>query len=370
MPATPTAHTSSIFFGLLDQESSLEEQSSIDFSNIMDASTHTGSLLGGGQSAIAAENSLLASRRDIAGTSVLESVIEEPVASDEDHSQNKARPTRTPLRIDTTTTTPAAATTTTTTGPHKQSSVFSTITTIDNESSVLPTVEDVTPTNNTRHTTLTQDTSTFHVKAMPSRTIHTSNVNAESYKKLEEETDKYTAWIIHIALLFFVGLILSAILLTVFVIDKYGMVALMGLILLVSFAIFMAWFVDKTVLSKNVQLKPIRNKILRAVQVTKQAMVEEFHLFQRDWNEQLLLTNSSSRNEALNDDRGDSRGPRPAKNKKRSVVFKLIKPFFRLGRKMSRKKNKGKSATSSSTSTAAAGSSPYQPPAVESGVAV
>jgi hypothetical protein len=133
-------------------------------------------------------------------------------------------------------------------------------------------------------------------------------------------------------------------------------VVLVGSMVVVSFMIFLMWFVDQTVLSQNPRLKPVRQKIIRVVQLAKKAVVEEFQLFKRDWNEHFLLTNggassmdddeedNDNKNNDYDEEQRSTRGAVPAgrrgggttqpARKKRSVVFRAIKSSFQMGRRV------------------------------------
>lgn len=192
----------------------------------------------------------------------------------------------------------------------------------------------------------------------PSRTMHTSNVDAKAYRKMEEESERFAAWAIHIVLGVFCGLVILAVVMTFFIVQNYGLVAMMGVSLVLCFMVFLAYFVDQTILSQDTKLRPIRQKIIHVVEVAKKAVVEEFNLFKRDWNEHFLLTNGSMEDEEKANAKSAPRAGQPAMKKKRSVVFRAIKSSFRLGRKVFRGQKRGST-----------GQEPkYHPPNAENGV--
>lgn len=337
MVVTPTNHTTGAFFGDLEadvsQSWSADEQSSIDCSQLIESSTHTSSLLGG---LSAFDASFHPSRRG-ANASVLESVLEETATNVDDSSsqhvtsvasdpifeelRKQVIPDRTPMERNT------SSVTKTSTGAPSSNSVF---------------------------------------VSMPSKTLHTSNVDVETYKRMAEESDRFAAWAIHVVLGVFCGLVVLSVLLTFFVIQNYGLIAMMGLMLLLCFVVFLTWFVDKTILSQDASFKPIRNKIIRVVDVARQAVVEEFNLFKRDWNEHYLLTNDVSMDDENDTDEtvqrsSEQNSAKPLK-KKRSIVFRMMKPAFRIGRKMFRGKGT-KQKKQGSTRT-----QKYHPPSAENGV--
>jgi hypothetical protein len=234
--------------------------------------------------------------------------------------------------------------------------------------------------NSTMHST-TQHS----IPTIASETVHVSNVqlggrraqddkedtlvSASPYNRYidddEDRADKIAAWAIHIALLLFCGLVIVSLVLAFLAIRQYGLVAMMALLLIGTFSIFLAWFVDKTVLRQDAHFKPIRRKILGVVTAAQQVVVEEYTLFQQDWNEEyLLLTNGeSSSDENENNDEEDQQQQQAAAptKKKRSVIFQLVKPLLGIRRKVFRRKEKKRKNLSPD----------YQPPITEhEGVAV
>ncbi len=332
MVVTPTNHTTGAFFGDLEAEPSqswsTDEQSSIDCSQLIESSTHTNSLLGG-LSAIDVSNH---PSRKGANASVLESVLEETGTNVEDSSvQHDTSVVSDPIFEEL----------------RKQGI-----------SGAKPMERNIS--SATKNSTGAPSSNSVFV-SMPSKTLHTSNVDFETYRRMEEESDRFAAWAIHVVLGIFCGLVLISVLLTFFVIQKYGLVAMMGLMLVLCFVVFLSWFVDKTILSKDAKLRPIRNKIIRVVDVAKQAVIEEFNLFQRDWNEHYLLTNEVSMDEgSQHGDVPHENNPRSVK-KKRSAVFRMIKPAFRFGRKMFR--GKGNKPKKQNLRT-----QKYHPPSAENGI--
>lgn len=189
---------------------------------------------------------------------------------------------------------------------------------------------------------------------VPSETIHTSNLRMNSTTAgadhhpmgggihvREAEADRLAAWAIHVALIFFCGLVVASVLISFTVIRKYGFVALLGLMVMVTFVGFLAVFVDQTILSKNAKLRPIRQKIAAAVEATKGLLAEEYHLLMRDWNEHLLLTQGEEQYQAyqtggeggLNEPNGRLPPPTVPLGRKRSKIFKMVKPLLGLKKK-------------------------------------
>lgn len=167
------------------------------------------------------------------------------------------------------------------------------------------------------------------------------------YTRLDEDSDQAAAWAIHVALILFCSLVFTSLVLSFVVIDNYGFLTLVILSVLVGFCLCLAWFVDKTVLQQNEKLKPIRNQIVVAVETAKQAVADELDLFKNDWSEfHLLLTNGEDTDEE--EEKGvENAQATPKMKRKKSVLFKMVKPFLGGRRKLlKRKKNKNKSASS------------------------
>lgn len=351
---TPTNHTTSAFFGTLEcdtTESSMDEQSSIDCSQLMDSSTHTGSIQGPVQNSIENPSSQWEDNSNF-----LESVLEENSGDDRRILKKEAIGVQTnrndvvknsqPTSID-------------------NLETYSTRTPMADDA-VITTPSETLHTSNI-HSNISKETNCPPLPSVPSRTLHTSNVNksiaykkanrtstpktpqsihsltsdsTHNYSRIGDDSDEAAAWVIHLSLALFCGLILVSVLLAFFVINNYGVVAMMGLVLILCFAGFVAWFVDRTILSKDFKLKPIRSRIGNAMYLAKEAIIEEVKLFGRDWNEQRLLANTPSERERYTNE-NDMYSP-PLKHK-RSLAFKMIMPIFALRRRLGRraKQNKG-----------------------------
>lgn len=167
------------------------------------------------------------------------------------------------------------------------------------------------------------------------------------YARFDEEPEEMTAWAIHAALIGFFSLVCLSLVLAFVVIHSYGFLTLLMLGVLVGFCIGLAIFVDRTVLQKNEKLKPIRNKIASAVTAAKNAIHEEIDSFKNEWREfDLLLTNGE---EAESD--GITTAP-PTKKKKKSVMFKMVRPFLGAKKKLFKRKRKQDNVSQSTSSAA------------------
>lgn len=197
-----------------------------------------------------------------------------------------------------------------------------------------------------------------------STTAFASEYNPEDipqYRQLlENDHDDTAAWAINIALIFFLSLVCISVLLSFVVIKEYGFIALVFLSIMIIFVLFLAYFVDQTILKKNEKLRPVRNKIFVAVETFQQAMADEYHLFKEDWNEyQLLLTNGE---EYGND--GDERQQQsntPKMKRKKSKFFKMVKPFLGATKRKLFKRKKGTKKQNNNNQTTATDGE-YNPP--------
>jgi hypothetical protein len=235
---------------------------------------------------------------------------------------------------------------------------------------------------------------------LPSPTLHTSNqtpraainekekfkhdnnirVNSDNFVN-DYNAERVAAWSIHIALIFFCGLVIASVILTFTVVRDYGFLTLVLAGFIIAFCGFLACFVDNTILSTNPKLRPVRQKILSVVRATRKMLEDEYRLFIQDWNENLLLTQGSSQNnnEAQTtttsnpmDDNNSGFLPLPTqeRRKKQSGVFKMIKPFLGLKKKLFRGRRRqgqrqGQGQNSVSNNDAISSSSSNQNPSYE-----
>lgn len=186
----------------------------------------------------------------------------------------------------------------------------------------------------------------------------------------EYGAERATAWAIHLALIFFCGLVISCALLTFAVARAYGFLTLVLMTLVITFCGFLACFVDSTILSKNPKLRPVRQKILKVVDATRQMIEDEYQLFLRDWKEEVLTITEGGENSTSNiDPTGETddiilSATEKKKRRKKSKIFKMVRPFLGLKKKFGKAK-KGNQANETSIED---GSMPsYEPPATAVG---
>jgi len=186
------------------------------------------------------------------------------------------------------------------------------------------------------------------------KTTNIATTSTTTSNETAAQAEQATAWAIHLALLFFCGLILACVLLTVKVVHTYGFLTLLLMACVLSFCAFLACFVDSTILSQNPKLKPVREAIVTVVNVTKQNIAQEYHLFMRDWKENMLLLTEDGEANSSSSSLDDEMLPttttteEPQRRRKKSKVFQAIKPFLGFRKKFRRRK-KNKETNNNST---------------------
>mmetsp|Transcript_3764 Transcript_3764/g.9868 ORF Transcript_3764/g.9868 Transcript_3764/m.9868 type:complete len:408 (+) Transcript_3764:137-1360(+) len=207
-----------------------------------------------------------------------------------------------------------------------------------------------------------------------SPTVHTSNqttvlgvhnqqeklssadeISMDNIQKVEQEDEQgvgeFTASAIHIALFFLVALTIACTSLVLSVIRNYGFLTLVLVTIVISFCVFLACFVDSVVLSQNPNIRPVRQNIETVMRATRKILEDEYHLFMRDWKECLLLIQGPE-NYSHNDTEGIVSGdsvnnsgmlhipPTTHTRRKKSKIFKLIRPLLGLKKNFSRRKKR------------------------------
>ena len=171
--------------------------------------------------------------------------------------------------------------------------------------------------------------------------------------------ERATAWVIHLALILFCGLVVTCTVLTFAVIHTYGFLTLMLLVVVIGFCAFLACFVDSTILSKNPKLQPVRQQILTAMHATRRIIEDEYQMFVRDWKEEVLMLTQSGENynpavagNPVNGGDGNMASTIPPQQKrKKSKIFKLVKPFLGLKKKLFKAKGRRRQNTSTQRDT-------------------
>jgi heme/copper-type cytochrome/quinol oxidase subunit 4 len=206
-----------------------------------------------------------------------------------------------------------------------------------------------------------------------------NNSNDDQYHSMDDH-DRMAAWLVHISLIVFLGLVAVSVGLAFVVISQYGLVALVFLGILVVFAISLLYFVDQ-MLKRDARLQPIRRKLQAWHAMAKLLVQDEVDAFKQEWKEyHLLLTNGGDEDDwkksslahqgqpqPLSSDETETQQQQQKKKKKKSVVFRFIQPFLKVKKVFRRKKNKKQDQHTRAASTTTAD---YEPPAAASGVPV
>ncbi len=196
------------------------------------------------------------------------------------------------------------------------------------------------------------------------QTFETTNSPHSKLEVLEisdQSAEKAAAWAIHFALIFFCFLILTCVLLTFKVIREYGFLTLVLMACVLAFCGFLACFVDSTILSQNAKLKPVRQKIITVAKTTKKLLEEEYHLFLNDWKEHHLLLKQYGETDGYLVSELPTTTTQT--KRKRSKVFKLIKPLLGLKKKLGEKRSR-RQTTTAGTSQLESESPGYQAPEI------
>mmetsp|Transcript_11309 Transcript_11309/g.21164 ORF Transcript_11309/g.21164 Transcript_11309/m.21164 type:complete len:329 (-) Transcript_11309:209-1195(-) len=158
-----------------------------------------------------------------------------------------------------------------------------------------------------------------------------------------DAANEIVALVVHIAIGFFMILFFGSLIVSVFIVSKYGFMTFILIMLLMTMALTIGYFVSK-IMDKDEVLRPVRRKIQRWHAVATAVVIKEIQDFHLDLNEHLLLTNGSVQEEDV-DDRvyemmdedgrwngqgSTSRRARGRRGGHRSKVFGfLVKPFLK-----------------------------------------
>ena len=178
----------------------------------------------------------------------------------------------------------------------------------------------------------------------------------------QDAAERNVSCIVHAALFFFVALAGIAAFLAIILVSQYGFFAIVVISLLLAIVVGIVMFVDK-VMREDAKWKPVRNQIRRWKAVATAVVLKEIRDFQSDWNEHLLLTDGRAEYDLYDDDDDDvpnmdlnsataaASSTKPKKNRGRSVIFKVIKPFLKVGGRRRRKRKEKEAAAAADSST-------------------
>lgn len=188
----------------------------------------------------------------------------------------------------------------------------------------------------------------------------------------QDAAERYVACIVHVMLFFFIALAVISAILALILVSQYGFFAVVVISLLMIIVVGIVMFVDKA-MKDQAEWKPVRRKIQRWKALATAVVLKEIRDFQLDWNEHLLLTDGSDYNlyeeddevPAMDVDTAAAAAAKDAKPKKkrggRSAIFKVVKPFLKVGGRRRRKRKEKEAAAASAQGDPADG---YIPPVV------
>jgi hypothetical protein len=173
------------------------------------------------------------------------------------------------------------------------------------------------------------------------------NEEKEDYNYDDEEIQKdaaneIVAMVVHIAIGFFMILFFGALIVSIFIVSKYGFFTLLIILILMTMALAIGYFVSK-IMDRDEVLRPVRRKIKRWHAVATAVVIKEIQDFHLDLNEHLLLTNGTAFPEdevdypiyeRMEEEGGWNGGPSGGRKSRRgghrSKVFGfLVKPFLK-----------------------------------------
>ena len=216
----------------------------------------------------------------------------------------------------------------------------------------------------------TEDTTT--VEMASEEALDTESQEEENEKEAikRDAADKIVGLIVHFALAFFLVLVVVASFLAIKLVSQFGFLAVVIVVFLLIVVCGIAWFVDH-VMKEDANWKPVRRQIHHWKAVATAVVLEEVRLFQLDWNEHLLLTDGKADYNMYEDDDDVDAIPsdiskaarnkdKPKQKRRRSVLFKMVKPFLNVGERRRRRRKEKEAAADS----AAAASESYAPPII------
>ena len=193
----------------------------------------------------------------------------------------------------------------------------------------------------------------------------------EENQDIVDSTEQIASYAIYGSLVVFGVLVIASIILAVRIIQQqYGFVAVFLITLIVGFWVGLITLV-KHLLQEEERLQPVRSKLQQMAHHVKALIKEEYDAFRAEYSEYTLLLKNGEEEEdgtatpmnangqtsyvaANGDDDGlappsatsPSGAASPTKKKRKSVVFRMVKPFLKVRNTVAkkgffRKKNKG-----------------------------
>jgi uncharacterized membrane protein YqjE len=186
----------------------------------------------------------------------------------------------------------------------------------------------------------------------------TANATTENAYNLMDDHEQLVSWGIHLALILFGGLVCLSVLLAFLVIHKYGFIAISALAIVVLFFVGLALFVSY-ILKQDARLEPVRRRLQGFAEIFQKMVHDEMGAFKFEWGQYLLLTDGDAGTAVPNDQEDDQANATPSipePKKKKSIVFRMIKPFLKARKRVFGRKSKKRKDTEMTSTTS------YEPP--------
>lgn len=161
-----------------------------------------------------------------------------------------------------------------------------------------------------------------------------------AYNSFEmEQSTPRVAMIVHLSLAFFVILFGLAVVGSILLVTRYGVVIFMAIVLLLFMIAGIVYLVGFFILEED-QLKRARFTVNQWQEIAKAAIIEELNLIKIDLQEHFQLTNEPANNDTYFDNTNS--GISKEKRKRSKILRVILAPFGGLRK---RKKNKKKNIT-------------------------
>ena len=150
---------------------------------------------------------------------------------------------------------------------------------------------------------------------------------------MEEDITPKVAVVVHLCLMFFTGLFALAIVASVMLVQRHGLVVFLAVVFVSCLCLGTVYAVGHLIIEEE-KLKEARRTVDKWQRMAKAVIVEELQLFKMDIQEQFLLMDGSAEDIGDNEDKYGARDIK--KKKKRSKILGvLLIPFggFRKRRK-------------------------------------
>ena len=209
----------------------------------------------------------------------------------------------------------------------------------------------------------------------PTSPLEYSLFTDQEQNDIVNSSERMASYAIYGSLAVFAFLVGISILLAVRVIQQqYGLIAIFFIMMIVTF-----WFgliqLVKHLLTKEERLKPVRNKLEEYAEQIQIAIQEEYDAFREEYSDYMLLLTNGDGETFTDEDMIAppsasiptsplSQSPTPVvhKKKKKSVVFKMIKPFLKIRKGAKKVFGKKKDSNNKNQQQQQTSAPVYQPP--------